>query len=75
MIAEINRTNHHHVEISNVNQANSNAKMVIASTQSKFVMAKINVVIIQKKATNVIDSLALKNSSNAMHIQTKRHFV
>lgn len=60
-----------HAEISNVNQANSNAKITNALIQLKFAMDKINVVTIRKRVRTVIGSSVLRSTLNAVHRPTE----
>lgn len=65
---------HRHAETLNVNQASISAKMEIALIQFKFVMVKINAVIIQKKVKIAIVLFALINNFNVRHRQIDPHF-
>lgn len=64
-----------HVETLNVNRASFSVKTTNVLIQLKFVMDKINVVIIRKRApiANVLS--VLRNTSNVANLPTEQHFV
>lgn len=74
MIAVMVQMSQNHAEISNVNQASFSVKIANALIQLKFVMDKINVVTIRKRAPIANDSSVLKNTLNAAHLPTGQHF-
>lgn len=74
MIAETIRMSHNHVEILNVNQANSSAKITNALIQFRFVMDKISVVTIRKRVPTANDSFVLINTLNVAQLQIQQHF-
>lgn len=75
MTVEMVRMSQIHAETLNVNRASFSVKTTNVLIQLKFVMDKINVVIIRKRAPIANDSSVLRNTSNAAHLPIEQHFV